>query len=103
MRSEFRVTTCVRGKQPAPQISVYANPSRSAAEVIPYVVVIQSDLLDALATRLPCRSPARQRFASIGGQRGRAGQRSGVGHGRRAFGYLIRAEEQSMSRALFVR
>ncbi|MDM7942947.1 MAG: CcdB family protein [Hydrogenophaga sp.] len=35
-----------------PQYDVYANPSRSAADGIPYVVVIQSDLLDALATRL---------------------------------------------------
>jgi toxin CcdB len=34
------------------QYDVFANPSRSAAEGIPYVVVIQSDLLDALATRL---------------------------------------------------
>lgn len=34
------------------QYDVYANPSRSAAEGIPYVVVIQSDLLVALATRL---------------------------------------------------
>lgn len=34
------------------QYDVYANPSRSQAEGIPYVVVIQSDLLDALATRL---------------------------------------------------
>lgn len=31
---------------------MYANPSRSAADGIPYVVVVQSDLLDALATRL---------------------------------------------------
>ena len=28
---------------------VFSNPSSSAAEGIPYVVVIQSDLLDALA------------------------------------------------------
>jgi toxin CcdB len=35
-----------------PQYDVYANPSRSAADGIPYVVVIQSDLLDALVTRL---------------------------------------------------
>ena len=35
-----------------PQYDVYANPSRSAADGIPYVVVIQSDLLDALPTRL---------------------------------------------------
>lgn len=34
------------------QYDVFANPSRSAATGIPYVVVIQSDLLDALATRL---------------------------------------------------
>ena len=35
-----------------PQYDVYTNPSRSAADGIPYVVVIQSDLLDALPTRL---------------------------------------------------
>lgn len=35
-----------------PQYDVFKNPSRSAADGIPYVVVIQSDLLDALATRL---------------------------------------------------
>lgn len=34
------------------QYDVYANPSSSAATGIPYVVVIQRDLLDALATRL---------------------------------------------------
>lgn len=34
------------------QFDVYANPSDSAAHGIPYVVVVQSDLLDALATRL---------------------------------------------------
>lgn len=34
------------------QYDVYPNPSRSGAEGIPYVVVIQSDLIDALATRL---------------------------------------------------
>lgn len=34
------------------QYDVYANPSNSAANGIPYVVVVQSDLLDALATRL---------------------------------------------------
>jgi toxin CcdB len=34
------------------QYDVYPNPSRSASEGMPYVVVIQSDLLDALATRL---------------------------------------------------
>lgn len=34
------------------QYDVYANPSRSATEGIPFVVVIQSDLLEALPTRL---------------------------------------------------
>jgi toxin CcdB len=34
------------------QYDVFTNPSRSSADGIPYVVVIQSDLLDALATRL---------------------------------------------------
>jgi len=34
------------------QYDVFTNPSRSASDGIPYVVVIQSDLLDALATRL---------------------------------------------------
>ncbi len=34
------------------QYDVYANPSSSAATGIPYVVVVQSDLLDALPTRL---------------------------------------------------
>ena len=36
----------------APQYDVFANPSLSATAGIPYVVVVQSDLLDALATRL---------------------------------------------------
>lgn len=34
------------------QYDVYVNPSSSAATGIPYVVVIQSDLLDTLTTRL---------------------------------------------------
>jgi toxin CcdB len=34
------------------QFDVYANPSGSAAHGIPYVVVVQSNLLDALATRM---------------------------------------------------
>lgn len=34
------------------QYDVFPNPSQSAAGGIPYVVVIQSDLLDALSTRL---------------------------------------------------
>ena len=36
----------------APQYDVFANPSHSATAGIPSVVVVQSDLLDALATRL---------------------------------------------------
>jgi len=52
MRSASRVKICGRGEQPVPQYDVYAHPIRSAADGIPYVVVIQSDLLDALATRL---------------------------------------------------
>jgi toxin CcdB len=46
------VPICVRGDRPLAQYDVFPNPSRSAADGIPYVVVIQSDLLDALATRL---------------------------------------------------
>jgi toxin CcdB len=34
------------------QYDVFPNPSNSAKDGIPYVVVVQSDLLDALATRL---------------------------------------------------
>jgi toxin CcdB len=34
------------------QYDVFANPSSSSAQGIPYVVVIQSDLLEGLATRL---------------------------------------------------
>ena len=34
------------------QYDVFTNPSKSAADGVPYVVVIQSDLLDALATRM---------------------------------------------------
>ena len=34
------------------QYDVFTNPSSRSADGIPYVVVIQSDLLDALATRL---------------------------------------------------
>jgi len=43
---------CVLGKSLMAQYDVYVNPSQSAADGIPYVVVIQSNLLDALATRL---------------------------------------------------
>ena len=34
------------------QFDVFPNPSRSASDGIPYVVVVQSDLLDSLPTRL---------------------------------------------------
>lgn len=34
------------------QYDVFANPSSTGGAGIPYVVVVQSDLLDALATRL---------------------------------------------------
>jgi toxin CcdB len=34
------------------QYDVFPNSSHSAADGIPYVVVVQSDLIDALATRL---------------------------------------------------
>lgn len=34
------------------QYDVYPNPSHTASSGIPYVVVVQSDLLDALSTRL---------------------------------------------------
>lgn len=42
------------------QYDVFANPSRSADSGIPFVVVIQSNLLDALATRMtmPLAVPA---------------------------------------------
>ena len=42
------------------QYDVFDNPSRSASDGIPFVVVIQSDLLDALATRMtmPLAEPA---------------------------------------------
>lgn len=42
------------------QFDVYPNPSQSAARGLPFVVVMQSDLLDALATRLtiPLAIPA---------------------------------------------
>ena len=48
----FLVPTCARGERSMAQYDVYTNPSSSATTGIPYVVVIQSDLLDALATRL---------------------------------------------------
>jgi len=48
----FRVLTYAHGDWRMAQYDVFPNPSSSAADGIPYVVVIQSDLLDALATRL---------------------------------------------------
>lgn len=38
----------VRGEHPLAQYDVFVNPSSGAAAGIPCVVVIQSDLLDAL-------------------------------------------------------
>ncbi|MGE8450947.1 CcdB family protein [Delftia acidovorans] len=42
------------------QYDVFVNPSASVAEGIPYVVVIQSDQLDALSTRMsvPLAAPS---------------------------------------------
>ena len=51
-RTAYLAPTCARGEVRMAQYDVFANPSRSAAEGIPYVVVIQSDLLNALATRM---------------------------------------------------
>lgn len=48
----FLVLTCSGGESPVAPCDVFTNPSSSAATGIPYVVVIQSDLLGALATRL---------------------------------------------------
>lgn len=44
--------TCALGNCRVAQYDVFPNPSGSAATGIPFVVVIQSDLLDALPTRL---------------------------------------------------
>lgn len=54
MPTACRAKSCAPGDAHAPvaQYDVYPNPSRSAADGIPNVVVIQSDLLDALPTRL---------------------------------------------------
>ena len=51
-RTAFPAQIYALGKSPMAQYDVYPNPSKSASEGIPFVVVIQSDLLDALATRL---------------------------------------------------
>lgn len=44
--------TCARGDRLMALYGVLSNPSGSAAEGIACVVVIQSDLMDALAARL---------------------------------------------------
>jgi toxin CcdB len=44
--------TYALGELQVAQYDVFPNPSTSNVDGIPYVVVIQSDLLDALATRL---------------------------------------------------
>jgi toxin CcdB len=51
-RTAYRVPICVPGERRMAQYDVFANPSASRSDGIPYVVVIQSDLLDALATRM---------------------------------------------------
>ena len=51
-RKAYLAQICVLGKSLMAQYDVYVNPSKSAADGIPFVVVIQSNLLDALATRL---------------------------------------------------
>lgn len=43
---------CARGDPSMVRYDVFPNPSASARNGIPYVVVIQSELLDALSTRL---------------------------------------------------
>lgn len=48
----FPAPNFAHGERFMAQYDVFTNPSSSAAEGIPYVVVVQSDLLDALATRL---------------------------------------------------
>ena len=48
----YQAQICALGKSLMAQYDVYVNPSKSGADGIPYVVVIQSNLLDALATRL---------------------------------------------------
>jgi toxin CcdB len=49
---EYLVQIFAHGESLMAQYDVYVNPSKSASDGIPYVVVIQSNLLDALATRL---------------------------------------------------
>jgi toxin CcdB len=51
-RTEYLVQIFAHGEFLMAQYDVYANPSKSVSDGIPYVVVIQSNLLDALATRL---------------------------------------------------
>lgn len=47
-----RALTCARGESLMALYDVFPNPSHRASGGIPYVVVIQSALLDALPTRL---------------------------------------------------
>ncbi|MEN9416679.1 MAG: hypothetical protein RI988_299 [Pseudomonadota bacterium] len=51
-RKAFLAPSCAPGERQMAQYDICANPSSSAATGIPYGVVIQSDLLDALSTRL---------------------------------------------------
>jgi len=51
-RMAYLAQIYVLGKSLMAQYDVYVNPSQSVADGIPFVVVIQSNLLDALATRL---------------------------------------------------
>lgn len=48
----YRAPTCGPGEAGVAQYDVFANPSESAARGFPFVVVVQSDLIDALPTRL---------------------------------------------------
>ena len=48
------------------QFDVYRNPSAAARAVIPYVVNIQSDLLDSLPTRLTIPLGASSAHANLG-------------------------------------
>ena len=50
--SAFLALICVLGDTPMAQYDVFHNPSATGKDGIPYVVVVQSDLLDSLATRM---------------------------------------------------
>ncbi len=51
-RKAFPAPIFARGDRPVAQYDVFPNPSSSATGGIPYVVAIQSELLDPLATRM---------------------------------------------------